>query len=161
MPTVPAEALRDIARRMLEAVGTPADLAAAVGDSLVEGNLVGHDSHGVIRLTTYVRLVREGRVKPDALPSVQVRRQASARVDGAWGWGQAAATLATRTAVGLAREFGVGAGDGRELVFGDGGQHRRQLPDLLAEHRAGQGQLLGQLVLTERNPSQAAAFQCQ
>lgn len=109
MLTVPAEVLRQIARRMLEAVGTPPDLATAVGDSLVEANLVGHDSHGVIRLTTYVRLVREGRVKPDARPSVQVRRQASARVDGAWGWGHAAAALATGTAVGLAREFGVGA----------------------------------------------------
>ncbi|MDQ5851457.1 MAG: hypothetical protein M3380_05170 [Chloroflexota bacterium] len=34
------------------------------------------------------------------------------------------------------RPLAVGAGDGRELVFGDRGHHGRQLPDLLAEHCA-------------------------
>ena len=43
MLTVPADQLRRIAREVLEAAGTPADLAAIVGDSLVDANLSGHD----------------------------------------------------------------------------------------------------------------------
>ena len=108
MPTVSVEALRHMARHILEAAGTPPDLAETVGASLVEANMVGHDSHGVIRLKVYVRLIREGRVKPDVRPRVETRHQASAHVDGAWGWGHAAASLATQTVIELAREFGVG-----------------------------------------------------
>lgn len=109
MPTFPAAALRDLAQHILEAAGTPPDIALVVADTLVEANLVGHDSHGVIRLNVYVRFVRQGRVRPDARPSLMSGSQAAARVDGAWGWGQMAATLATQTAIELAREHGVAA----------------------------------------------------
>jgi len=47
----PAE-LRRLSQSILEAVGTPEDLASIVAASLVDANLAGHDSHGVIRLTS-------------------------------------------------------------------------------------------------------------
>jgi uncharacterized oxidoreductase len=92
----------------LEAAGTPPDLAQVVGESLVEANLVGHDSHGVLRLPQYIDSVREGRVHPAARANVVSRHQATARIDGALGWGQPAARLAAATAIGLAQDFGVG-----------------------------------------------------
>lgn len=109
MPTFSPEALRHIAQAVLEGAGTPPDLARLVAESLVESNLVGHDSHGVIRLMQYVPMVRRGLVRPAARPSLLSRDQATARVDAARGWGQPAARLATQTAVALAQDYGVGA----------------------------------------------------
>ena len=109
MPTVTAAALRHNVQAILEATGTPPDLAQIVAEALVEANLVGHDSHGLIRLPQYIDMVREGRVHPAARPSLLSRQQATARVDGARGWGQPAARLATDIVIGLAQEYGVGA----------------------------------------------------
>ena len=93
---------------ILQAVGTPDDLALIVAGSLVDANLAGHDSHGVIRLTSYVAGVRSGQVQPAARAVVESLSDACARVDGAWGWGQPAAQIATDTASDLARAHGVG-----------------------------------------------------
>ena len=100
--------LTRLGQAILEAVGTPEDLAAIVAGSLVDANLAGHDSHGVIRLTSYVAGVRSGQVQPGARAVVESLGDACARVDGAWGWGQPAAHIATDTASKLARANGVG-----------------------------------------------------
>jgi len=107
MPTIAPETLRRVTQAILEAAGTPPDLAQVVGDSLVESNLVGHDSHGVLRLAGYVLMVNQGQVHPAARPTLLSKDQATARVDGARGWGQPAAQLATQTAIDLAQDFGV------------------------------------------------------
>lgn len=109
MPTCSAEYLSRIAQQILEAVGSPEDLAAIVAESLVGANLAGHDSHGVIRLDGYVRLVRAGKVLPTARTQIARRHGATAVVDGALGWGQPAARLATQTAAEIAEDLGVGA----------------------------------------------------
>ena len=103
-----ASELKRLGQAILEAVGTPEDLASTVAGSLVDANLAGHDSHGVIRLTSYVAAVRAGQVQPGARAVVEPLSDACARVDGAWGWGQPAAHLATETASDLARAKGVG-----------------------------------------------------
>jgi LDH2 family malate/lactate/ureidoglycolate dehydrogenase len=108
MPNLSAEALRRLARLILEGVGTPADCAQLVGDSLVDANLAGHDSHGVLLLAGYVRAARAGDVQTAARPSVAGRRGATARIDGAWGWGQPTMRLATEAAIERGRELGIG-----------------------------------------------------
>ncbi|CAN5679387.1 Ldh family oxidoreductase [soil metagenome] len=109
MHSFPHEQLRELAAAILESAGTPADLARIVGDSLVDANLAGHDSHGVLRLPGYCGSLRAGDVIPDARATVLSRDRATAQIDGAWGWGQPAMQLATATAIDLAREFGLGA----------------------------------------------------
>ena len=79
-----------------------------VARSLVEANVAGHDSHGVLRLVSYVDFVRRGDVQPSAEPALVFERGAIARIDGRRGWGQLAAQLATATALRLARSHGVG-----------------------------------------------------
>jgi LDH2 family malate/lactate/ureidoglycolate dehydrogenase len=103
----PAELAR-LSQSILEAVGTPEDLASVVAASLVDANLAGHDSHGVIRLNSYVANVRSGQVQPAARAQVHSLGGACARVDGSWGWGQPAAHAATDAAASLARTGGVG-----------------------------------------------------
>ena len=108
MPTFPADQLRRLARDILVGAGTPKDLARVVGDSLVDANLAGHDSHGVLRLVGYVSSVRKGDVRPAERATVTHRDRATARIDGAWGWGQPAMQMAAETAIELATEHGVG-----------------------------------------------------
>jgi uncharacterized oxidoreductase len=102
-----AEDLRSIALGALLAAGTGAESAAQVADSLVDGNLTGHDSHGVIRLAQYVGDARSGMVKAGAIPEVIRRKGATAVVENGIGFGQPGMWLATTTAIKIAREFGV------------------------------------------------------
>ena len=112
--TFSVAALQRLAGSILEAVGTPPDLAGVVAASLVTANLTGHDSHGVMRLMSYVSFVRAGRVKPAQRPVLRARHHATAAIDGGWGWGQPAARLATETAIALAAAYGIGAVTVRE-----------------------------------------------
>jgi LDH2 family malate/lactate/ureidoglycolate dehydrogenase len=108
MPTIDHNNLRRMTQEIIEAAGTPRANARIVGDSLVEANLRGHDSHGVLRLPWYIDAVRRGVILADASPQVIARNGATARVDGALGWGQIAAQLATKTAIELAAEHSIG-----------------------------------------------------
>jgi uncharacterized oxidoreductase len=108
-PNISPDTLRDLTRRVLAAVGSPDDLARLVGDSLVDANLAGHDSHGVMRLLLYAQTARSGQVDPTARACITKRSGATAVVDGAFGWGQPAMWLATETAIELAHQFGLGA----------------------------------------------------
>jgi LDH2 family malate/lactate/ureidoglycolate dehydrogenase len=109
MRVFPAERLERLANALLVAAGTSPEAAAQVASSLVWANLAGHDSHGVLRLPAYLEGVRLGHVVPTASPSLLRRRGATAVIDAADGWGQAAMWLATNEAIALAREFGIGA----------------------------------------------------
>ena len=49
MPIIDATHLRTLQRELYSAAGFPEDQAHIVADHLVDANLYGHDSHGVIR----------------------------------------------------------------------------------------------------------------
>ncbi len=109
MPVVDQDQLRPFATSVFEAVGTPADIAAFVADSLVDANLAGHDSHGVLRLPGYCGSLRSGDILPGKRCALAKRDRATAIIDGALGWGQPAMHLAAQTVIELARECGLGA----------------------------------------------------
>lgn len=101
--------LEDLCLGLLRGLDTPEDLAEMVAHGLVEANLTGHDSHGLVRMPAYAESVREGKVHPDARASVTRRHGATACVSAHRGWGQPAAWLAADTAAEIAGEHGVGA----------------------------------------------------
>jgi LDH2 family malate/lactate/ureidoglycolate dehydrogenase len=103
----PAE-LVATATAILTATGTRPARADVVARSLVEANVAGHDSHGVLRLPAYVDFVEQGLVDPTAEPVLVYQRGAVARIDGRRGWGQLAGQLAASTAVRLTHAHGVG-----------------------------------------------------
>jgi LDH2 family malate/lactate/ureidoglycolate dehydrogenase len=109
MTTRSAASLRELARNILSAVGTPQASAWLVADSLVDANLAGHDSHGVLRLPGYIQAARSGHVDPSRLPALLSRQRATAIVDAATGWGQPAMWLATENVIELAAEYGIAA----------------------------------------------------
>src|ERR1700761_3267355 len=93
----------------LAALGTPAGPAGQVATSLVRSNLVGHDSHGIIRLIQYAGWIADGQIQPAAQPGVSQRQGAIAVIDGHWGFGQSAARLAVDVVAETAAATGVAA----------------------------------------------------
>jgi LDH2 family malate/lactate/ureidoglycolate dehydrogenase len=105
---VQPEALRRFCHTVLVAVDVPSAAADVVADCLVSSNLQGIDSHGVARLSTYVRRIAERAVDPRGEPKLVSRRGAVGLVDGANALGPIAAAKAMDLAVECAREFGIG-----------------------------------------------------
>jgi uncharacterized oxidoreductase len=118
MPILSAEKLEKFAARLLEAAGRtlpslrsggcPAPEAAIVAGALVRANLAGHDSHGVIRLEQYYRLMRDGLIVPGAPLEIVTETPNTAVIDGHWGFGQVIARRATEIAIEKARASAVG-----------------------------------------------------
>lgn len=104
-----ADTLRQVGHTIFAAAGAPADIAARVADALVDANLAGHDSHGVLRIPQYVASLAAGEIVPDARPEVRAETAASALVDGNWSFGLVAAEFATDLAIDRARRNGLAA----------------------------------------------------
>ena len=83
-----AQVLNGVARGIFVAAGSDADEAAIVADHLVTASLVGHNSHGLIRIAKYVDWVRAGELLPNRHMEIAVDRGASVLVDGGFGYGQ-------------------------------------------------------------------------
>lgn len=109
MPVFNAAHLIEIGAWLLEAVGASAETARLVSRSLVEGNLTGHDSHGVIRLVQYVRAIERGQINPRAEPEIVRENATTALVDAHWAFGQVAARRSMELAIAKARQYSVAA----------------------------------------------------
>ena len=104
-----AEGLRELGTQIFHAQGAPEEKAAFVAETLVEGNLTGHDSHGVQYFVTYSDRIREGFIDVKAEPQIEKETPTTALVDGRWAFGQLTAMKAMETAVDKAREGMIAA----------------------------------------------------
>lgn len=86
------------------ACGASADEAQMIADHLVEANLRGVDSHGLIRIPQYIRDVREGTVRPGAKIAIVHETAVSAVVDCGWNFGLVGAERAAEIALQKAQE---------------------------------------------------------
>jgi uncharacterized oxidoreductase len=81
-----------------------------VATSLVDANLRGHDSHGVMRIPSYLAACAKGEVVPGA-ELTAIRRTSSIFVgDAHWGFGQTQAGRLTRILIDMAWESGLAVG---------------------------------------------------
>ncbi|MYD89103.1 MAG: Ldh family oxidoreductase [Caldilineaceae bacterium SB0662_bin_9] len=76
MPAIAPSDLNDLVTGILHGSGLPEDQARRTAGHLVESNLMGHDSHGVMRVPGYAEQIEKGSIK--ALGSQTVERDASA-----------------------------------------------------------------------------------
>lgn len=106
---VDEEPMRDAATRLFEAVGVTETDAKLIADSLVQAELWGHHSHGLLRLPWYVARIRSGAMKVDTRGSVLVDTGALLLLDGEDGIGQVVTEHARELAVARAKEHGIGA----------------------------------------------------
>ena len=104
MPIFHAERLMQFTQEVFEACGSPSQEAAIVADHLIGSNLLGVDSHGVMRIPQYVREVREGAIRPAAPVVITKEDNATAVVDCGWNFGQVGAVRAMEVAIKKARE---------------------------------------------------------
>jgi len=108
MQRFPRERLEAWGQACLEKTGVPHEEAKLVAESLVQTSVWGIDSHGVLRLTHYLRRLTFGSIKPASTPVVMRTGPVTAQVHGEDGLGIIHATLAMETAIDLAKEAGVG-----------------------------------------------------
>jgi len=88
MKRIEVNELERFALALIEAFGTPRDIAEPVARSLVSADVRGHGSHGVRRLATlYPAMIQDGELVPDARPSKLTSTDDRVSYEGNRGWG--------------------------------------------------------------------------
>jgi len=105
---IPEQRLREFTYGVFKAIGCSDGDAVLATDVLVTSDLRGIDSHGVARLSGYVRLWENGRLNPT--PDIRVVHETAttATVDGDRGLGLVVAPYAMDIALEKARQYGSG-----------------------------------------------------
>lgn len=101
--------LLDFAAAVYAQAGVPEADARLLADTLVQADLWGHQSHGVLRLGWYLERLRRGTMEAVTRPESVVDAGGLAVIDGHDGIGQVLMVHATTEAVRRAREHGVAA----------------------------------------------------
>ena len=78
---VDASRLKRFTQSVFVASGSPTDEAALISEHLIQANLMGYDSHGVIRICQYVADVKKGRIVPGAPITLKNQTDTTAIVD--------------------------------------------------------------------------------
>jgi L-lactate dehydrogenase len=103
-----AASLRAFARALLEKAGLEAQKAGDVALVLVEGDLLGHDTHGLALLAAYLAELEAGTMAKSGQPEVFNRRGAVEAWDGKRLPGPWLVTRAQERAMVMAHDFGTG-----------------------------------------------------
>ena len=109
MPRIQADPLIQFAQALLQSLGGPAEEAALVAHLLVDANLSGHDSHGVIQIPGYIDAHAGGLIAPGIGFTRERETAATALVDGHWGFGQRLAHEAITLGIDKAHRCGISA----------------------------------------------------
>ena len=109
MTLVSADTLRSFTARCFGALDVPEEAAQLVADSLVQADLWGHPSHGVLRTSWYCARLESGATSANAAPEVIVEPPALSVMDGNNGLGQVIANAAMQRAIAAAKRHGIGA----------------------------------------------------
>jgi hydroxycarboxylate dehydrogenase B len=107
VPSFNHEKLRHIAAALLAGAGCSQEEAAIVAENLVEANLKGHDSHGIVNLPSYIAWLATGGVRPNQPITVVREDQAFIVIDANRGLGQSVTRKGMELAIGKALLSGV------------------------------------------------------
>lgn len=99
--------LCDLTTAIFRGAGCEPAEAARIADHLVEANLVGHDSHGVIRVPSYVQWLKTGKVVANRTLQVVIDNEVLAVVDGQFGFGQTIGEQAMQLGIDKSAKHGV------------------------------------------------------
>lgn len=105
---VKAKDLLDCTQAILEYIGESKENAAIIADTLVESDLAGVPTHGTAILQTIKMRADAGQLTLPTAPEFLYDDGAVAFIDGKDGIGIVAANLALNTAIGKAKQYGVG-----------------------------------------------------
>ncbi|MBF8781355.1 Ldh family oxidoreductase [Pseudomonas fulva] len=102
-----SDRLRDFVSRIYASAGVPEQDAALMADSLVQADLWGHQSHGVLRMSWYYERLMNGVMKAVSQPEYVTDAGAIAVIDGNDGVGQVIARFAMQSAIAKAQKHGT------------------------------------------------------
>ncbi|WP_240377369.1 Ldh family oxidoreductase [Bacillus piscicola] len=111
MPTVQkvkSVELESFCSKILQKIGLTKNDAEHVSSLLVEADLRDHSTHGVVRLATYVDLVKHNVINTQPNIKVVSDRKATGTIDGDHGFGQIIASKAMDLAIQKAQTYGIG-----------------------------------------------------
>src|SRR5262245_17550605 len=109
MPRLPADRLTKVAAALLQAAGASQQEAEAVAAGCVNANLVGHDSHGIIAIPTYIDRIKAGHIVPGARWTIVQESPTTTVIDGHWGFGFHVNAKAMQLTIEKARTSNVAA----------------------------------------------------
>ncbi len=104
------ETLKQFVAAIFEGANVPADEAARVARSLVDSNLRGHDSHGVVRVRDYVKQLNMGDLKASVDLEVLNETDAALAVDAKLGFGMVQCDRLIERLIPKARKQGIACG---------------------------------------------------
>ena len=90
-------------------LGCPDEISRAITEHLIDANLCGVESHGVMRVMQYAERMLNGTMRVDVRPKVITTETGMTVVDGGMGSGIPAMALAFETSMDLAEESGLTA----------------------------------------------------
>jgi uncharacterized oxidoreductase len=99
-----AESIAQLGVALFRAAGASEGTACATVEPLVTSSLMGHDSHGVLRIPEYLGFVAEGAIDVDAAVTVERTGPTTAVVDGHRGFGAVGAGRAIREGIAIGRQ---------------------------------------------------------
>lgn len=104
---ISCDQLMALVERIFSAVGCAPAEAGRIARYLVNANLTGHDSHGVVRVPRYIGWVRDGTLVANQSPAVVSESESHALLDGRHGFGQSIGPEAVRLGIAKAAAQGV------------------------------------------------------
>ncbi len=151
MPNVSAAKLIEVAQGLLVAAGASQEEAAVIARYNIGANLVGHDSHGIILIPTYIDRIKAGHIVPQAAWQITQETATTTVIDGNWGFGYYVTDRAMRHTIDKARTQNVAAA----TVFRQSHIGRLASYPLLA---AGEGMIAMITADSGRSPKHVAPF---
>ena len=109
MPIMSAEKLVEIAESLLIAAGASEEESKVIARYNIGANLVGHDSHGIILIPTYIDRIKAGHIVPQAPWVITKETPTTTVIDGNWGFGYAVTDRAMRYTIEKAKTQNVAA----------------------------------------------------
>lgn len=104
---ITAQALTDLVTEIFEQTSCSSQESQRIAANLVEANLTGHDSHGVVRVPRYVDWLAAGVQLPDQQLAIVIDEPTLMLVDGQYGMGQTVGPLAVNLGIERATEHGL------------------------------------------------------
>lgn len=109
MPTFESNSLRQLIADVICAANIDERDASIVANHLVDSNLAGHDSHGVMRLIQYVQEIESQKILPRQQSQILDEWESGGIVDGSGAFGQVACHDAMQLAIDKARQTTIAA----------------------------------------------------
>lgn len=104
---ISSQKLKRLVETIFRSAGCQPPEDERIAHYLVEANLVGHDSHGVIRIPYYIQILRDGKVRANQSVQVLFETESLLVLDGGYGFGQVIGEQSMKLAMAKAASSGV------------------------------------------------------